>query len=327
MRRSRSDAHALVWRTVTITRFALVVLVSAVLASPAVAAMELAVTVDDLPTHGPLPRGMTRLAIAARMIQALKRHGAPGVYGFTNGGQLRDSPELQEILLAWRHAGFLLGNHTFSHVDLARVSAAEYIIDIQRNEELLARLSPPGAPRYFRYPYLHDGDTRDKREAVRGWLAARGYTIAPVTVSVEDHEWNDVFARCVAIDDALAIARLKGLFLEAAMSRLAAFEELSRRLFKRPIKHILLLHMSAFGAAILDELLTAYRAAGTRFISFQEAVQDSAYTTEPALVQDAGPTFLIEIAHARNVPIPGSLLRSPRELAQRCRDEGSPQPR
>src|SRR5213596_3752775 len=78
----------------------------------------MAVTVDDLPADGALPRGATRLAIAVQVIRALRQHAVPDVYGFANGGPLQSNPELEGVLRAWRQAGFLLGNHTFSHSDL-----------------------------------------------------------------------------------------------------------------------------------------------------------------------------------------------------------------
>ena len=316
-----ADGHPPSARTVRRWRVAaLALFLPTVLVSGAIAATEMAVTVDDLPAHGPLPRGATRLAIAAQMLHALRQHAVPDVYGFANGDPLRSKPELEGVLRAWRRAGFPLGNHTFSHSDLTRVSTTDYIVDIERNQELLARLLPLGSPKYFRYPYLHEGDTREKREAIRQWLAARGYTIAQVTVTVEDDwTWNDVYARCVGLGHTPALARLKALFLETAKSRLAAFEELSVRLFQRTIKHILVAHMSAFEALMLGDLLGAYRAAGTRFISLQEAVQDSAYTIDPGLVEYGGRTFLVQVAQARHVPIPDALSRSPEELATLCR--------
>lgn len=293
------------------------VLSTAVGAGP-VAGTELAVTVDDLPTHGALPAGTTRLAVAARMIRALTRHAPPDVYGFTNAGQLSGDPGLEAILQAWRRAGFALGNHTYSHLDLTRADAAEYIVDIERNEGLLARLSPPAAPKYFRYPYLREGDSVDKRTTVRDWLMAHGYVIAPVTVTLEDDwAWNDVYVRCVAAGDEPAIARLKRSFVETATSRLAAFEQLSSRLFNRSIKHIVMVHVSAFDALMLDDLLTALRAAGTRFISLAEALQEPAYLGAP--LQGDGATFLVRVARDRHVPLPAPLGRAPEELARLCR--------
>jgi cellulose synthase/poly-beta-1,6-N-acetylglucosamine synthase-like glycosyltransferase/peptidoglycan/xylan/chitin deacetylase (PgdA/CDA1 family) len=297
------------WTVTTLIWF-----LSVVLAAPGVAATELAVTVDDIPAHGAVPDGTTRRGISAAMIRALERHSIPGVYGFTNGGQLLEHPEREDILRDWRRAGFSLGNHTLSHADLTRLSAADYIADIERNESVLMRLSPPGAPKYFRYPYLHEGDTPDKREHVRSWLAARGYTIAPVTISLDgDWSWNDIYVRCSALGDTQSIARLKTLFLQSAVIRLKAFEKLSQQLFGRSIKHILVIHMSAFEALMLDELLTAYRAAGTTVVGLPEAIQDAAFRLDPGLTQEQGATFLVQVAQTRRIPIPQALANSPED--------------
>jgi hypothetical protein len=94
------------------------------------AATEMAVTIDDLPTHGALPPGMQRVTIAEQIISVLKRHAVPEVYGFVNGAQIRDDPQHTDILRIWRQAGLRVGNHTFSHPNLNRVSAADYIADI-----------------------------------------------------------------------------------------------------------------------------------------------------------------------------------------------------
>jgi len=297
----------------------LVVLLATPGAPPARALTEMAVTIDDLPSHGPLPRGSTRLEIATQMIHALKRNVGVPVHGFANGGQIADSPELERILSAWRRAGFLLGNHTFSHLDLTRGTASDYVADIERNEAILARWSPARAPRYFRHPYLHEGNTATKRIAVRQWLAAQRYIVAPVTVAFDESPWNETYARCVGLEDRPAIAHLKRVYMADALSRLAAFQELSTRLFGRPIRHILLLHMGAFDAVMLDELLTAYRAVETRFITLDDALRDSVYTIDPGLVQDGGATFLVQVAKARQVPIPDALSRSPQISADLCR--------
>jgi peptidoglycan/xylan/chitin deacetylase (PgdA/CDA1 family) len=276
---------------------------------------ELAVTVDDLPAHGPLPSGASRLGIVLQMIRALRQHAVPEVYGFTNGALLGADPELDAILTVWRQAGFLLGNHTFSHLDLARVSAVRYLDDIARNEQVLARQRPPGTAKYLRHPYLHDGDTVQKRTAVRQWLARRGYTAVPVTVDFQDWAWNDAYARCHLRRDPAAIARLGDLFVEAATSHLAASVDLSARLFGRPIKHILALHLGAFDALKLHEVLAAYRAAGTRFITLPTALQDPVYRIDPGIGEA---TFLVRIAKARGVPTPG-FSNPPPELATLCR--------
>ena len=77
--------------------------------------------------------------------------------------------------------------------------------------------------------------------------------------------------------------------------------------------------MGAFDAVMLDELLTAYRAVETRFITLDDALRDSVYTIDPGLVQDGGATFLVQVAKARQVPIPDALSRSPQISADLCR--------
>ena len=44
--------------------------------------MVMAITLDDLPSHGLLPPQMTRVGIAESVIRTLKDNGVPSVYGF-----------------------------------------------------------------------------------------------------------------------------------------------------------------------------------------------------------------------------------------------------
>src|SRR5262252_9770735 len=287
---------------------------------PAVATAhtELAVTIDDLPTTGTLPVGTTRVAIVEQMIEVLRRHAVPGVYGFTNGGQLLDNPEFESILIAWQKGGFFLGNHTLSHLDLDRVSAGEFVADIERNEPLLARLSPR-SEKLFRYPYLHQGHAAEKRAAVRTWLESRGYRIAPVTVYVEHWEWSDAYARCVARQDGPATKWVRDRYLETAKARLAWARKVSAQLFHRQIKHILLLHADALDAAILDDLLRAHQAEGISLIGLESALQDPAYAMDLDAAGDGDHTCLVQAARAQGVAIPFLRAGAPSVVDWICR--------
>ena len=48
-------------------------------------AQQIAFTFDDLPSHGPLPPGVTRLQIADSILATLKKDKMPPTYGFING--------------------------------------------------------------------------------------------------------------------------------------------------------------------------------------------------------------------------------------------------
>ena len=86
--------------------------------SPATADPQMAITFDDLPAHGALPPGETRVAVASKIIAALRDAHAPPIYGFVNGRPIEQQPPDAVVLQACRAAGFPLGNHTWSHMNL-----------------------------------------------------------------------------------------------------------------------------------------------------------------------------------------------------------------
>ncbi len=79
---------------------------------------EVALTFDDLPVHGLLPPGVTREDIAQEIIHALQAAHAPPIFGFVNAKRLQEDNSTAQVLQMWRAAGFPLGNHAFSHMDL-----------------------------------------------------------------------------------------------------------------------------------------------------------------------------------------------------------------
>src|SRR5689334_17066955 len=126
----------------------MLVLIAALLAAEPT--FEMAVTVDDLPRHGPELPGKKPLDVAKALLEVFKRHGVPRVYGFVNGGKGD-----RAVLEAWVKAGQPLGNHAWSHPDLETMPAPDFIAEIDRSVPLLDALWPNPKPRYFRYPYLH----------------------------------------------------------------------------------------------------------------------------------------------------------------------------
>jgi peptidoglycan/xylan/chitin deacetylase (PgdA/CDA1 family) len=100
-------------------------------------AQQIAITFDDLPAHGPLPAGETRIEVANKVIRALDRAHVPPTYGFVNGVRVEEEPDSAGVLGAWREAGFPLGNHTWSHMNLNQHSLREFEQDTEKNEGLL----------------------------------------------------------------------------------------------------------------------------------------------------------------------------------------------
>ena len=281
-------------------------------------AQDMAITFDDLPTHGPLPAGMTRLDVIRSILATLQREHMPPTYGFINGGRGTDEPTAAEALEAWRAAGQPLGNHTWLHHDLSEESVQQFEADVTANEPLLARLMGSGDWHWFRYPYLHEGDTLAKRREVRHWLMARGYRIAEVNMDFEDYLWNAPYARCLAKHDTAAIQSLHDSYLRTAGEYYDVFRQASHLAYGRDVKYVLLMHVGAFDARMLPDLLALYRSKGVHFIGMPEALADPAYQDDPDIGEAGGGSQLELIMERRHIPFPAN-SKPYKELEAMCR--------
>ena len=131
------------------------------------------------------------------MIAAFAAHRLPAVYGFVNGKNVDDDATTEVILRRWLASGNALGNHSWSHPSLNEIALDDYLADVRRGERILTKLAPPESWKIFRYPFLQEGNTPEKRDGVPTFLAAEGYAIAEVTIDAVDWAYNPPFARCI----------------------------------------------------------------------------------------------------------------------------------
>jgi peptidoglycan-N-acetylglucosamine deacetylase len=287
------------------------------LTAPALAAPQIAFTFDDLPAHAPLPPGMTRVEVAKATIAALKAAKLPPSYGFVNAALMAGEPDSAPVLRMWRDAGNPLGNHTWSHPGLAKLSVDDYASEIVRNEQVLAELG--GDWHWFRYPYLDEGDTPEKRAAIRTFLAGRGYRLAPATMMFGDWLYSEPYARCVALHDSKAIARMDKLYLAAAEANITYYRAMSHALYGRDIPYVLLLHIGAFEARTLPKLIALYKAKGFQFASLEQVESDPYYRAFADPAQPAPPVDLEHALAAAKLTAPPAPTQYEAELKAICR--------
>ena len=282
-------------------------------------AQEVALTFDDLPAHAPLPPGVTRAGVAKQIIKALESAHVPKSYGFMNAGKLQKVPEDVEVLKLWRVAGLPLGNHTYSHMSLNANTVEAFEQDIQANEPLLDSMMHGKDWRWLRYPYLWEGDTREKRRAIRSYLAEHKYHIAQVTLDFEDWAWNSPYARCFAKNDTQAIEQLKASYLSTAAEYISFGQQMAKLLYGRDIKHVLLLHVGAFDAVMLPQLIDLLKQRGFKLVTLQQAEKDPAYRSDPDMGLKWGGTLLEQMIEARHLQIPPHQEKPMKELDAMCR--------
>jgi len=279
---------------------ALVIATSAFAAKP----MQTAITFDDLPGYAPLPPGVSQTDVVKSVLETLKAHRAPPAYGFLNGVWLEKQPGAADLLQRWRAAGQPLGNHGFTHMDANKNSASAFEQDILADEPSLQKYMGSSDWHWLRLPYLNQGDTPQKRKKIGDFVKTHGYRIAQVTLSFDDWAYSEPYARCVANGDTNAVAWMKESFLERAAMNVPAAQKMSRLLYGRNIKHVLLLHMGAFTALMLPQLLDLYKRHGVKLISLHDAESDPAYKDGSNQRFAWGGTMLAEQMVARNIQIP-----------------------
>lgn len=291
-------------RALLLCSYALSFLGCAAARRPEASAPQLAITMDDLSVHGALPEGETRRSVAERIVAAFRAAGVPEVYGFVNGAYVEREPETGSALAAWTAAGYPLGNHTWAHKNLNQVSAEEFEAEIVRNEATLQRFGQGRDWRWFRYPFLAEGDDPAKRDSVRAVLARRGYRIAAVTMDFSDWQWSDAYARCRAGGNQEALEALESAYLEAVREGISRSRSMSHALYGRDIPYVLLTHISPFNARMMPRVLELYREEGFQFTTLAAAQRDPVYRQDTDPSQPAGPTSLEERAGERGLPIP-----------------------
>lgn len=260
-----------------------------------------AITVDDLPGAIPVtPTAKGELRDLAKYNEAipaiLKAHHAPAI-GFVNEKRLHVAGERDPrvaLLQRWIDAGCELGNHTYSHANFNQVSLEEMEDETIRGEVVTrSLLMAVGKPeRYFRYPYLFTGPTKELKEAFEAFLRSRGYKNAPVTVDNADYMFNDILQVALEQKNVQLAEQTKREYLQFAQTEFAYFEEASRKLFGREIPQVFLTHDNEINSETLDQLLGLLEKRGYQFVSLDEALADSAYGTPDRFVGTAGISWI-----------------------------------
>jgi peptidoglycan-N-acetylglucosamine deacetylase len=263
-----------------------------------------ALTFDDLPAAGSLPPGQNRTKIATALAAELKANHLEGTYGFANAVKLENDPDAQQALHIWVDAGMNIGNHTWSHISLTGNTAEAFEHEIALNEPALAQYGGARDWHWFRYPYLWEGDTLEKRRAVRAWLKDHGYRVAQVTLDFEDYAWNDAYARCSAKPDQEAIAWLRQSYLDTAAQYIRLGREESRIAFGHEIPNVMLLHATAFTTLMLPDLIELLHKQGFSFAALPEVEQDPVYAQDPDTALQYGGTLPDQFMDSRHLPYP-----------------------
>lgn len=250
---------------------------------------EIALTVDDFPF---VWAGAYTNEEIAKMIdgflETLKIEKVPMTI-FAIGNQIGNEhfPILDKIL----KEGHSIGNHTQSHMDLATTDAELYKLDIVSAQDLLEKWMKKGS-RFFRYPYLSQGETASKRKSIEDTLQKLKLTVAPVTVDSSDWKFNAPYSEAMANkkpEEALEVVRS---YVNSTRGQTVKMRIYARKKWTKPIKHILLMHINRINADHVGKIIQTLKADGWKFISLEEAMKDPVYQEKDNYLGPSGRTWL-----------------------------------
>jgi peptidoglycan/xylan/chitin deacetylase (PgdA/CDA1 family) len=173
--------------------------------------------------------------------------------------------------------------------------------------------------RWFRYPFLWEGETLEKRHAVRAYLSEHGYRVAQVTLDFEDYAWNPAYGRCLAKQDEAAIAWLRQSYLENAAEYIRLGREEERTAFGHEIPNVLLLHATAFTTLMLPDLIEQLRKEGFRFASLAKVEKNATYAQDPNAALPYGGTLPDQFMDSHHLPYPPYKPKPMEKLQSICK--------
>ncbi|HEY8568753.1 polysaccharide deacetylase family protein, partial [Microbulbifer sp.] len=170
-------------------------------------AAEVAFTFDDAPRNASgYFDGPTR---AKNLLQQLEEHKIGKVAFFANTSDL--SGEKLQRLQTYGDAGHIIANHSHTHPNFNQTSLQDYIDNVAEADKILGTF--PTFKKWFRFPYLREGDTAAKRDGMRQYLQQNGYTNAYITLNNYDWHIEVLFQEAVAKGIAVDLDRLRRFYV------------------------------------------------------------------------------------------------------------------
>jgi hypothetical protein len=221
---------------------------------------QISITMDDFNVFdAPLLSGAARNQAILDSLNQFKLRAAMFV-----AGKFVDNEKNMPLLRAWNQQKHLIGNHTYSHRYYPNIKFEEYTQDILRNEALLKVL--PRYRRFFRFPFLKEGKTVEQRDRMRAFLKERGYRNGHVTIDASDWYVDDRLRKKLKDDPKTDTKPYKDFYLNHLWERATYYDELSRKVLGRSVRHTLLVHHNVLNGLFLGDVLQMFKNKGWKLI-------------------------------------------------------------
>ncbi len=230
-----------------------------------------------------------------KILQTLAQHELKAAL-FVCGMRV-DSPQGRALLKSWDQAGHPIANHSYSHPFFSgsKVSAVDFERELLRTDSIIhayAHFKP-----WFRFPFLKEGKTADRRDSLRNILAAHGYRNGHVSIDASDWYVDQRLCDSLKKNPSLNPLPYKEYYVAHILNRALYYDSLATAIAGRKVRLVLLLHHNWINALFLDDIIRAMKSTGWVFIDTQYAYQDPIYAQQPDALP-AGESLIWSLAKA-----------------------------
>ena len=164
-----------------------------------------------------------------------------------------------------------------SHVNFnsKQVSLDDFKLELTKNDRLIKGYSHYSP--YFRFPYLKEGDTKEKVEGFRAFMKQKGYKNGHVTIDASDWYIDARLNERLKQNPNADLTGYRTYYKNHLLNRALYYDSLAYQLTKRRIHHVLLLHHNLAAALFLDDLIKHFKANGWDVIDADQAYKDKIY--------------------------------------------------
>jgi peptidoglycan/xylan/chitin deacetylase (PgdA/CDA1 family) len=186
----------------------------------------------------------------------------------------------KELLKSWNDGGHKIANHTLNHLNYNNIntSITDFKEELLKNDKIINSYS--NYSKFFRFPYLKEGDTDEKITAFREFLKSQDYRNGYVTIDASDWYIDSRLVKRLREKPNVDISDFREFYLNHIWERAQFYEKLSLEINGRHISHTLLLHHNLAAALFMDDLIEMFKSKGWEIESASKAYKDPVYLTE-----------------------------------------------
>jgi peptidoglycan-N-acetylglucosamine deacetylase len=240
-------------------------------------AQEIALSFDDAPRgDGKYFTGEKRTKI---LVDKLNQLNIKTVFFCNTRGIDIEGKKRLEMYSA---AGHLIANHSHSHRNLDTTPADFYLNDIAEADKILSKYD--NFVKWFRYPFLREGKTIERRDSVKNGLEEMAYINGFVTIDNYDWYMEYLFQTALKENKKINFEKLKQIYIEVLWDCIKFYDNIAMQSLGRSPKHMLLLHENDLAALFITDLVEHIRKNGGKIISPEEVYEDPIATNVPDVI-------------------------------------------